>query len=259
MQGSDNTAKVDPEFLFVLLGASNLARGYSALTRHLTKNISHSQFINALGPGRGYCARGGLFNFSYLPIGQCRVMKSAESHARQGARIAILFSDIGNDIMYGVPADSLIECLDSLIEKSLSINAEVFLTSIHVDVSRDMSKTAFKLLKALFYPNSPVTFDHADSAVKSVNHYIQNKANENERVHTVSGLGPFCGLDKIHFSFLKCHLAWSHIASEMLETLGISPVGRIGLSSIAVSVFENFNRLITSDMLRVTKKPKEFF
>ena len=252
MQGSEHD-------LFVLLGASNLARGYSALTRHLSKNISTSEFLNALGPGRGYCARGGLLNFTYSPIGECKVMESARAYAERGFRMTVLLTDIGNDIMYGVPESSLIECLDTLIEKSLQMNAEVFLTSIHVDVSKDMGKTSFKLLKSIFYPNSPVTFDQADSAVKKLNHYLAEKSLQNERVHLVSGLGEFCGMDKIHYGLFKSHLAWSRVANAMLLELGVTPAGKVGLGSMVASLCKNLNRLITSDMLRVIKKPKGFF
>ena len=254
MKGSEHD-----RFLFVLLGASNLARGYSALIRHIPRNISSSEFLNALGPGRGYCARGGLLNFTYSPIGECGVMKSAKVYAERGFRMAVLLTDIGNDIMYGVPESTLIESLDTLIEKSLKMNAEVFMTSIHVDVSKDMGKTSFKLLKSIFYPNSPVTFDQADSAVKKLNHYLVEKSLQNERVHLVNGLGAFCGLDKIHYGLFKSHLAWSRIANAMLLELGVKPVGKVGLGSMVASLCKNLNRLITSDMLRMIKKPKGFF
>ena len=254
MKGSEHD-----RFLFVLLGASNLARGYSALIRHIPRNISSSEFLNALGPGRGYCARGGLLNFTYSPISECGVMKSAKVYAERGFRMAVLLTDIGNDIMYGVPESTLIESLDTLIEKSLKMNAEVFMTSIHVDVSKDMGKTSFKLLKSIFYPNSPVTFDQADSAVKKLNHYLVEKSLQNERVHLVNGLGAFCGLDKIHYGLFKSHLAWSRIANAMLLELGVKPVGKLGLGSMVASLCKNLNRLITSDMLRMIKKPKGFF
>lgn len=252
MRGSEHNG-----FLFVLLGASNLARGYSALTRNISQSVSGCEFLNALGPGRGYCAEGGLFNFTYSPIGECRVMDKVR--AQQGRRIAVLLTDIGNDIMYGVPEQSLVECLDTLIEKSLQLNAEVFVTSIHVDVRKDMGKASFKLLKAIFYPNSLVTYDKADSAVKKLNHYLEEKSAQNERVHLVSGLGEFCGMDKIHYSLFKSHLAWSRVAHAMLQELGIKPSANIGLGTMAVSLCSNLNRLITSDMLRMMKKPKGFF
>ena len=186
-------------------------------------------------------------------------MKFAKVYAERGFRITVLLTDIGNDIMYGVPESSLIESLNTLIEKSLQMNAEVFLTSIHVDVSKDMGKTSFKLFKSIFYPNSPVTFDQGESAVKKLNHYLAEKSLQNERVHLVSGLGAFCGLDKIHYGLFKSHLAWSRVANAMLLELGVTPAGNLGLGSMAVSLCKNLNRLITSDMLRMIKKPKGFF
>ncbi|MEO2043457.1 MAG: hypothetical protein ABGX43_02555 [Nitrospinaceae bacterium] len=249
----------DPAILFVLCGASNLARAYSALTRHLSQSISQTQFINALGPGRGYCARGGLFNFSYTPIGECEVMRSADEFAQHGSRVAVLLTDIGNDIMYGISDQSLIKCLDALIEQPLGWNAEIFLTAFHIDISRDLRKHSFKLLKTLFYPKSPVTFDQADSAVKRVNHFLQEKSEQNKRVHLISGMEVYSGWDKIHYSLLKSHLAWSHVANEMLITLGVAPARKIGLDSMLISSCHSLNRLIATDMLKVTKRSKEFF
>lgn len=255
MQGSGE----HDDFLFVLLGASNLARGYSALTRKISQNISQVEFINAMGPGRGYCAWGGMLNFTYSPIGECRVMESAEVYAKQGRHIVVLLTDIGNDIMYGIPAPTLIECLDGLIEKSMHCNAQVFLTSIHVDVGKDLGERSFKLLKAMFYPKSSVTLEQADSAVKKVNQYLAEKAKQSERVHLVSGLGAFCGMDKIHYSLLKSHLAWEHVGNAMLSALSVAPAWNIKWGSMATSLCRNLNRLIASDMLRIMKKPKGFF
>ena len=44
----------DSLVLFLLLGASNLARGYSMLTKHLSQCGEKTEFLNALGPGRGF-------------------------------------------------------------------------------------------------------------------------------------------------------------------------------------------------------------
>jgi hypothetical protein len=229
------------------------------LTRHISKNISAAEFLNVLGPGRAYCVRGGLLNFSYSPIGECSVMKSAKVYAERGFRMGVLLTDIGNDILYGVPESFLIESLDTLIEKSLKMNAEVFLTSIHVDVSKDMRETSFKLLKSIFYPNSPITFDQMDSAINRLNYYLVEKSQQNERVHLMNGLGAFCGLDKIHYGLFKSHFAWSSVVNAMLLELGVTPAGHIGLASMMASLCKNLNRLITSDMLGIIKKPKGFF
>ena len=210
-----------------------------------------------MGPGRGYCVESGMFNFTYPPIGECRIMENVD--VQQSRRIAVLLTDIGNDIMYGVPEQSLVECFDSLIEKSLLLNAEVFLTSIHVDVRQDMGRETFKLLKGIFYPNSSVTYDKADLAVKTINKYIEDKSIQNERVHLVSELGVYCGMDKIHYNLFKSHFAWLRVANVMLKELGVTSSRNIGMGTMAVSLCKNLNRLITSDMFKIMKKPEGFY
>ena len=251
--------KMDPAYVFVLLGASNLARGYSALTRHLSESIAPDavQFLTALGPGRGYCARGGLLNFSYSPIGECKMMQSES--LKSSGRVVVLITDIGNDIMYGVSDVSLIGCLDALIENSLRWKAEIFVTSIHVDASKDLGKISFKLLKEIFYPKSSVTFEQVDVTIKKVNQYLQNKTAQNKSLHLLEGLGVYSGFDKIHYGLFKSHLAWSCIANDMLVALNKKPVGKIGFGSIVISLCENLSRLFTVDMLRIKKRQKGFF
>ena len=67
-----------------------------------------TEFLNALGPGRGFCARGGIFNITYSPIQGSQVIESAEKKSKEALHTVVLFTDIGNDLMYGVSADTLI-------------------------------------------------------------------------------------------------------------------------------------------------------
>ena len=92
-----------------------------------------------------------------------------------------------------------------------------------------------------------------------MNQYLEEKSVQHDRVHLVNGLGGYCGMDKIHYSIFKSHLAWSRVADAILLRLGVTSAGSVGLGSMATSLCENLNRLITSDMLRVKKKPKGFF
>ena len=74
----------DPPIVFLLMGASNLARGYSMLTHHLSECLkkNKTEFLNALGPGRGFCTRGGIFNITYSPIQDSQVIESAEKKSK---------------------------------------------------------------------------------------------------------------------------------------------------------------------------------
>ena len=252
-------ASSDSLVLFLLLGASNLARGYSMLTQHLSRCREKTEFLNALGPGRGFCARGGMFNFTYSPILTSRVIESAEKKSKHAFHTAVLITDIGNDLMYGVSAKTLITSLDSIIDRMLGWNANIFLTSIHVNLKKDVSPTTFLLLRLLFYPGSKVTFEEADLLVTKVNRYLEEKSRINERVHLIKGMETFAGLDKIHFSILKAHLAWSKVANEIFKVIDLSSKKKLGFSDSVKSIVDNLIRLTFSDIFRLKKKGREFF
>ncbi|MBC8283208.1 MAG: hypothetical protein H8E32_05285 [Nitrospinae bacterium] len=249
----------EPKILFLLMGASNLARGYSLLTRHLSKCLGagNSEFLNALGPGRGFCARGGMFNFTYPPIQDCRVMEAAEKKTKHTR--AVLITDIGNDLMYGVTADVLIECLDTLIDRMLQWEAEIFLTSIHVDMKKDVSPATFFILRFIFYPASKVTYEETDSFIVKVNSYLEEKTRKNEKVHLITGMESYAGSDKIHYSLLKTHQAWSQVIEEILRVLNIPEKNTPRLIDGVISILANLKRLIFCDIFRWTKKGRDFF
>ena len=249
----------DSPVLFLLLGASNLARGYSMLTRHLSQCPGKTEFLNALGPGRGFCARGGMFNFTYSPILDSRVLESAEKKSKNAFHTAVLVTDIGNDLMYGISAETLIESLDAMIDRMLGWEANIFLTSIHVNLKKDVSPTTFLLLRFVFYPGSKVTFEEADMFVTKVNRYLEEKSRTNEKVHLITGMETFAGSDKIHFSLLKTHSAWSKVSDEIFKVINVSSQKRLGFIDAIKSITANLSRLIFCDMFRLKNKGREFF
>lgn len=241
------------------MGASNLARGYSLLTRHISSCFGKNkvEFLNALGPGRGFCARGGMFNFTYPSIQDCRILDVAQKKSCDSR--VVLITDIGNDLMYGVSAGTLIESLDGLIDKALQWDAEVFLTSIHVNLKKDVSQTTFFILKSFFYPGSNITYEETDLFIKQVNGYLKEKAGKNERVHLISGMESFAGADKIHYSLLKTHSAWEKVVDEIAQVLKIPVQKKLRLPDGIISILENLYRLIFCDMFRFKKKGREYF
>ena len=247
------------KLLFLFMGASNLARGYALLTRHLSKclGVKNIEFLNALGPGRGFCAKGGMFNYIYPPIQDCQVIEAAEKKTKN-TRV-VLITDLGNDLMYGVTADALIECLDMLIDRMLKWNAEIFLTSIHINIKKDISRTIFYVLRFIFYPRSKINFEEADLLITKVNCYLEEKTRKNKNVHLITGMESYVGLDKIHYSLLKMHKAWSKVTDEIFLTLNVPVTKKLGLSDGITSVLANLKRLVFCDMLGWNKKSRDFF
>ncbi|MDC1152609.1 hypothetical protein OAT06_01265 [Nitrospinaceae bacterium] len=247
--------------VFLLMGASNLARGYSMLTHHLSECLekNKTEFLNALGPGRGFCARGGIFNITYSPIQDCRIIESAEKKSKKALHTVVLITDIGNDLMYGVSADTLIASLDIMIDEILKWDADIFLTSIHVNLKKDISPTIFLVLRILLYRSSKVNYEEMGLSILQINDYLADKVSKNERMHLITGLEAFAGLDKIHYSLLKTHAAWSAVAEKIFRVINVPVQKKLRLMDGIRSIFSNLKRLIFCDMFFLKKKGREFF
>ena len=161
--------------------------------------------------------------------------------------------------MYGVSADTLIESLDGLIDRALQCDAEIFITSIHVNLKKDVSQTTFFILKFFFYPGSSITYKKTNLFIIKVNSYLKEKAGQNQRIHLISGMESFAGADKIHYSLFKTHSAWEKISNEIGLVLKAPVKKKARLTDGFISILENIYRLIFFDMFRFKKKGREYF
>ena len=161
--------------------------------------------------------------------------------------------------MYGVSADTLIASLDIMIDEILKWDADIFLTSIHVNLKKDISPTIFLVLRFLLYPSSKANYEEMDSSILQINDYLEDKVSENQRMHLITGLEAFAGLDKIHYSLLKTHAAWSAVAEKIFRVINVPPQKNLRLMDGIKSIFSNLKRLIFCDMFVLKKKGREFF
>lgn len=236
------------------MGASNLARGYSALVNCLTRCLHPHpvEVLHAMGPGRGYCAKGGVFNVVYSPIGISGILNAARERAQNARQVTALITDIGNDIMYNVPVTEIISCLGSLMRELNAMDAEVFVNPIPLEIEEDVSKLQFRILRAVFFPHSPVGYSEAADAVREINRFLQESAGG--RIHLLPSAKDFHGADKIHYSMLHSHKAWSQVVVAMCSVLPVEQTGEVRPLSVWQALFANMGRLFFCDMVPIRKK-----
>jgi len=245
--------------LLAFLGASNLARGYTALAHFLARGLAPRpvRCLAAMGPGRGYVAPGGLWNITYPPIARCGLLDAVRERAADCGQVAALVTDIGNDIMYGVPAQEIIRSLEGIFQTFDAVEGQVVVTPIPLDLEKDISPGTFRLLRALYFPRSPVTLGQAAKGVGEINAFIL--ARRSARVRPVEGMEAFRGCDKIHYALRRTAPAWTRVGGEMLHLLGARPRGRIGGGRMLHSLACNAGRLIFEDALGLRQKSRAWF
>ena len=247
------------DVVVVLLGASNLARGHQAVVNHLRKGLEphHVEFISALGPGRAYCVEGGVLQVRYRSIESCGVLEAIRQRAQSPCQVIALVTDIGNDIMYGVSEEDIIQCLGRTFDSLRALNAHVIATAIHVDLEREVGEYRFLLLRTLFFPRSSVTYRQAAAAIRTINSFLAEK--EDDTFHVVKDMKRYVGADKIHYTLLKSHLAWTRLTAEMFRCFKLSQPRKIGWIAIVSSLLFNVFRVLFSDLVPLWRRSTGLF
>jgi hypothetical protein len=248
-----------PPVLLILLGASNLSRGCFAFARHMKACLypRKVEVLIASGPGRAYCASGGLLNVSYPPIYASDIFEVARDKSESGYRVVALITDIGNDIMYGVSTEKILETLQQVFSRLQSIHAEIFYTTLPGAFEKKNHPIRFCILRSLLFPHSTVTYDEATAGIIEVNRFL--KESTGRYGHLIPEMNRYLGFDKIHYGWLRAHSAWSHVAKPILETLGVNMTREITLAGMIRSYWEEFRQVVGSDMLGLKKKNPEHF
>ena len=249
----------DHDVIVVLLGASNLARAHHAIVNHLRNEIwqHHVEFMSVMGPGRAYCVEGGMLHLRYPSIESCGVFEEIRQRAQSSCRIIALVTDIGNDIMYGVPANDIIRCLDRLFNELRALNANVIATTIPVDLENEVGEYHFLLLRTLLFPRSSVTYHEAAAVIGRINSFLVEK--EDDTFHIVKDMKRYVGRDKIHYTLLKSHLGWSRLTAEILGCLKLAPSRKIGWMRIVKSLLINVIRVLFTDLVPLWRRRKGLF
>ena len=245
--------------LFVFLGASNLARSFYGLKQCITRCLFPRpvSFIHAMGPGRAYIAPGGILNTIYDPILKSEIIEEAFIKREKGHQVIAFITDIGNDVMYGIPEDKIIEGLKSLITSLNKLKANIFITSIPVDLKNEINKIYFRTLRQIFFRNSTVEHHQALEAIEKINNFIVGLQGQN--IFVLNEMKYFCGLDKIHYSLLKSQSAWSYIAYNLTKTFNIKVPPKLTTLELVLSLLNNMARILFTDLFKLKNKSNDTF
>lgn len=245
--------------LFILLGASNLARSFHGLKYCIERCIlpRTATFLHAMGPGRGYVSPGGILNASYSPIINSGIFEAARNKKIKKQKVVALITDIGNDIMYNISPDKIIDSLQHIFNVLDTIETKIVITAIPVDLENDISEFQFQILQKIYFPKSSVKYFQVSNSIKAINQFILKTPNQ--KITVMNDMKRFAGIDKIHYSILKSPLAWSHIAEKLTAPLGTNVFPKLTISDMALSMTNNLVQIVLTDILNMVKKTNEAF
>jgi hypothetical protein len=132
-------------------------------------------------------------------------------------------SDVGNDILYGVPEDQILEWIEEALRRLQRITKDIIVTTLPLDNIRGLSPAKFVSFRSILFPHSRLSHSQVLAAAERVDAGLaQLSANCNLRLFRLDP--EWYGLDPIHIRRSLWLSAWR----EILDLR--SPVGRYGSS-----------------------------
>jgi hypothetical protein len=247
-----------PKIHFILLGASNLARARFGLNQYLENSFSNSISTSiASGPGRAYCVSGGIFGLNYPPLKTSKIINAGREESSNYSQTIALISDIGNDIMYGVPIQKLIQDLEKSIRDLSDFCSHVFTVPIPCKKIENLSHWQINALKRFLFPTCQLSPGQIISSIQTVNQLLSEI--NTPKFTLLKTMDDCIGWDRAHYDLSKMHIAWNKIIDQIAQELSIKPNRNINHALMVRSFINYWKDLVFCDAIPLISKDQQVY
>jgi hypothetical protein len=210
-----------PRGRFILLGASNLARGLSPVVAAACRAWGHPlDILAAIGHGRSYGNRSRVLGRSLPGILPCGLWRALAQ--RDPAPSVALVTDVGNDIFYGVPVPQIAGWVGECIDRLQGAGAQVVVTALPVCNLDRVSSAHYAIMRRLIFPSCRLTLAGVKDCARELNDLVVRVA-QSRGATLVEPQAAWYGFDPIHIRWSQQSTAWSAILSTAQDVAFAAP------------------------------------
>jgi hypothetical protein len=193
----------------VAVGASNLTRGFQAVVSTARSAWGPDvEIVAALGHGRSY-GTASHFLIRRLPgILDSGLWQRLECGPAVPTRA--LVTDVGNDIVYGFPAEQILAWVGDALTRLAQVSDDVVLTDLPMEGIRRLSPWKFRTLRQLLFPSCRLSFQELVATAERVNAGLDQLASAHG-ARLVRLRPTWYGFDPIHIRPSLWRPAWQEI------------------------------------------------
>ena len=207
----------------VLLGASNLARGFAAAVA-VSGRVRPHRLLIAGGRGRAYSRASALFVRGLPSISDCGLWRQLDRLAKEGYDLHALVTDLGNDLVYGASVNETMQAVARVVSHLRQVDAHVVVTPPPVSSLERFPIVWLDTVRRSFFPGSTLSASVILERVYGLDEALRGLANELDLTLVEQDPGWY-GLDPIHHRHSRQFAAFS----TMTESWGGEP-RRAGLN-----------------------------
>lgn len=204
-----------PARRIVLLGASNLTLAFpTAVSVLRDASAVPLDVMAALGHGRSYGMTTQILGRRLPGITPCGLWNDLESRPALPTRA--LITDVGNDMLYGAPVPEIAAWLDECVERLSALGAEVAITALPMENLPRITPWHFRLLKAVFFPRSTLTYEQGIERSKQIQAHLERLAAE-RGVQLLPQRPEWYGIDPIHHRRRLRPQVWQEFLAPLVD------------------------------------------
>ena len=202
----------------VLLGASNLSRAFPTVVSMSRQAFaSPIDFYVAKGHGRSYGIESSCLGKKISGIFSCGIWRALAQE--KSVPITAFVTDIGNDLAYEVPVDTVVQWVEASLDRLTSLGARIVVSDLPMDVLRRVQEARYRVFRAILFPQCRLPWSELLDRAEQLSAHLQQLAKEREIPFFVVRKEWF-GLDPIH-PRMTCYAAlWSELLSLVVDGAG---------------------------------------
>jgi hypothetical protein len=200
----------------ILLGASNLTRSFPTVVATVRQTWSEPiEIMAAMGHGRSYGQETSVLGKKISGIFPCALWQDLQNRAKLPT--TALVTDIGNDLLYGVTPEVLLDWVDRCLNKLALAGAATIVTQLPAGSIERLGERRFQLFRRVLFPRSTLTLEDAKRLVVEINERLL-ALGESRKIPVITASPSWYGFDPIHFMRRAKGDAWSTVLSGWRST-----------------------------------------
>jgi hypothetical protein len=204
-----------PQRRVVLLGASNLAMSFPTVVTTARSTWGEPvEIMAAMGHGRSYGQETSVFGRKISGIFPCALWQDLQNRATMPT--AALVTDIGNDLLYGVPPDRLFEWVEKCLNRLAEATAKVVITQMPIENVERLSDARYRFFRRLFFPRSRLSLSDVRAMVRAFNERLI-RLGESRKMPVIPVSSEWYGFDPIHLKRRARPRVWPALLSAWRE------------------------------------------
>lgn len=222
-QENVRTCVVHAQNRIVLLGASNLTLSLRLAIQLMQRRVgSPSEILTAVGHGRAYGVSSQVMWRGLPGIAACGLWQQLDSMP-QRPTVAML-TDIGNDILYGLPPEQILHSVEWCIGQLQHHAAQIVVTNLPIASIEGLSERRYTFFRTMFYSSSQMSRAQTVDCARAVHQGLTEMASRRHfKLYEQKPI--WFGLDGIHIDYLQRQAFYQDIVQHFPQACAPSDSG----------------------------------